>query len=113
MGQVLLASLPPDQFENYAGHVKLVERTERTITSIAKLRKVIEHVREAGYAVLDQELEVGLRSIAVPVRDTRGKVVAAVNVSAHASRASLADMKVRFLPTLKKCAVGIGNLLAG
>ena len=113
MGQVLLAHLSEDQLANYLARVQLVERTERTITSIPKLRRVLEQVREAGFAVLDQELEVGLRSIAVPVRDARGTVVAAVNVSAHASRATLNDMKVRFLPLLRKCANGVASMLVG
>jgi IclR family pca regulon transcriptional regulator len=75
------------------------------------LRKVIEQVREAGFALLDQELEVGLRSIAVPVHDRRGTVVAAVNIGAHAARVSMEEMEGRFLPVLRECAVGLGNLL--
>ena len=113
MGQVLLAHLPLHALEAYLARVRLVGRTDRTITSATKLRKVLAQVREAGYALLDQELEVGLRSIAVPVRDGRGAVVAAINIGAHASRASLADMATRFLPPLTKCAQGLGSVLLG
>src|SRR5262245_21035877 len=111
MGQVLLAHLPEPALEAYFSRVQLVERTQRTITSVAKLRKALLQVRSAGYAILDQELEVGLRSISVPVRDSRGSVVAAINVSTHASRASLDEMKTQFLPHLQRCAAGLSNVL--
>jgi IclR family transcriptional regulator, pca regulon regulatory protein len=113
MGQVLLANLPAEALEDYLARVRLVERTDRTITSVPKLRKALAQVRDAGFAMLDQELEVGLRSIAVPVRDGRGCVVAAINVGAHASRVSLEEMQAQFLPPLKKCAHGLGNILLG
>jgi IclR family pca regulon transcriptional regulator len=71
---------------------------------VAKLRKVLAQVHGAGYAMLDQELEVGLRSIAVPVRDMRGTVVAAINIGTHASRVTPEEMKSRFLPLLSECA---------
>jgi IclR family transcriptional regulator, pca regulon regulatory protein len=113
MGQVLLAHLPPEALEEYLARVQLVERTDKTITSVAKLRKVLAQVRSTGHAVLDQELEVGLRSIAVPVRDRRGAVVAAINVGTHASRATVHEMESRFLPALTRCAGGLGELLLG
>ena len=111
MGQVLLAHLPAAQLEEYLGRVRLVERTSRTVTSVPKLRKALAKVHEAGYALLDQELEVGLRSIAVPVRDGRGTVVAAINIGTHASRVSLEDVQSRFLPLLRKCSLGLSALL--
>jgi len=111
MGQVLLAHLPAAALEQYLGRVRLVERTSRTITTVPKLRKVLARVHEAGFALLDQELEVGLRSIAVPVRDGRGAAVAAINISTHASRVALEDMQSRFLPLLTKCSSGLGALL--
>jgi IclR family pca regulon transcriptional regulator len=111
MGQVLLAHLPADALESYLKRARLVERTNRTITTVPKLRKALAEVRGAGYTVLDQELEVGLRSISVPVRDGRGTVVAAINVGTHASRASLDDMRRRFLPPLLNCAQGLGIVL--
>lgn len=113
MGQVLLANLSAEALEDYLARVRLVERTGRTITSVPKLRKALDHVRDAGFAMLDQELEVGLRSIAVPVRDSRGSVVAAINVGTHSSRVSLEEMQARFLPSLTKCANGLGNILLG
>ena len=111
MGQVLLAGLATTALDDYLARVRLVGRTERTVTSASRLRKAIERVREAGFALLDQELEVGLRSIAVPVHDRRGTVVAAINIGTHASRVSLQEMEERFLPVLRECAGGLGNLL--
>jgi IclR family pca regulon transcriptional regulator len=111
MGQVLLAQLAPTALEAYLERVRLVARTERTVTSVAKLRKLLKAVRESGHALLDQELEVGLRSIAVPVRDARGNVVAAMNVSTHAARVSLDEMHRRFLPVLSEGARNLGAVL--
>jgi IclR family pca regulon transcriptional regulator len=111
MGQVLLAHLPDSQIDDYLGRVRLVQRTNRTVTSPAKLMKILVGVRRTGYALLDQELEVGLRSIAVAVRDGRGTVTAAVNVSTHASRVSLEEMKDRFLPLLNRCAADLGSVM--
>ena len=111
MGQVMLAQLAPAALEAYLERVRLVARTERTVTSVPKLRKLLKAVRESGHALLDQELEVGLRSIAVPVRDARGNVVAAMNVSTHAARVSLDEMHRRFLPVLSEGARSLGAVL--
>ena len=111
MGQVLLAQLPPTALEDYLARVKLVERTGQTITSVSKLRKVLAQTREAGFAMIDQELEVGLRSIAVPIRDLRGTVIAAINVGAHAARVTLDEMRSKFLPALQACSSELGRLL--
>jgi len=111
MGQVLLAELAPEAMEAYLDRVRLIARTDRTITTTQKLRKLLKGVHEDGHALLDQELEVGLRSIAVPVRDARGAVVAAMNVSTHASRVSLEEMQSRFLPVLERGARSLGTVL--
>jgi len=111
MGHVLLAQLPAAALDAYIERVALVARTERTVTTATKLRKQLKAAREAGHALLDQELEVGLRSIAVPVRDSRGNVVAAMNVSTHAARVSLAEMRRRFLPVLSESARSLGAVL--
>ncbi|MEO8057672.1 MAG: IclR family transcriptional regulator C-terminal domain-containing protein [Burkholderiales bacterium] len=113
MGHVLLAHLPAPDLEAYLARVRLVARTDRTTTSVSKLRKLLRSVREADHALLDQELEVGLRSIAVPVRDARGTVVAAMNVSTHASRATMDEMRQRFLPVLLDGAGQLGAVRLG
>jgi IclR family transcriptional regulator, pca regulon regulatory protein len=113
MGQVLLAQLQPDALAAYLERVQLVARTARTTTSAAKLRKRLKAVREADHALLDQELEVGLRSVAVPVRDARGTVIAAMNVSTHASHVAIDEMQQRFLPVLTQAARGLSTVLLG
>lgn len=111
MGRVLLAHLPPPELRAYLGRTKLRPLTERTIASREKLLQVLEAVRRNGYAIVDQELEIGLRSIAVPVRDTSGKVVAAMNVGTQAARVPLRDMEARILPRLQSAAAELGALL--
>jgi IclR family pca regulon transcriptional regulator len=81
MGRVLLAFLPPEELRAYLERVELRPLTPRTITSQSELEAALATVREQGWATVDQELEAGLRSVAVPVRGRDGSVVAALNVS--------------------------------
>ena len=111
MGRVLLANLPPANLKNYLAEVKLKPLTERTITSKERLLQILEDVREKGYAIVDQELEIGLRSIAVPVKDGQSRVVAAMNVGAQAIRISTRDMETMALPHLRAAAQELGMLL--
>jgi IclR family pca regulon transcriptional regulator len=107
MGRVLLAGLPDDEVDAKLARADLRKLTARTITSVDDLRDEIERVRRQGYAIVDEELEAGLRSIAAPVRDAAGAVSAAVNLSAQASRTTVADMKRRLLPRLRDTAAAI------
>ncbi len=111
MGRVLLAFLPPDQLEQYLAKVELVPRTTRTIVAVDRLRLALRNVRRTGYALVDQELEVGLRSLAVPVFTPSGKVVATVNLSGHAPRMPVYEMQTRFLPHLRTAANELGAFL--
>lgn len=111
MGRVLLAHLRHEQLDAYLAHVVLMPHTNRTVVSVPKLRQLVETARRNGYAIVDQELEVGLRSIAVPIRDTAGSVIAALNVGCHAQRISIREMQTMFLPQLRKAALEIGALL--
>ncbi|HEY0772716.1 MAG TPA: IclR family transcriptional regulator [Nocardioidaceae bacterium] len=104
MGRVLLAGLPEDKLEEYLAGVHLDQLTERTVTSAEDLRAVLDEVRREGYALVDQELEAGLRSLAAPVRDKRGRVIAAVNISSHVSRLSREKATREFLPLLLEAA---------
>ncbi len=104
MGRVLLANLPPNELENLLPRIEFTRYTERTVNSIEKLRLALAIVRKEGYAIIDQELEIGLRSMAVPVQNAAGKVVAAINVGAHGQRVSVLDMQTRFLPYLRAAA---------
>lgn len=107
MGRVLLAGLSADELEAYLAAVSLAPLTARTLTSVEALRAEVVKVRAQGWALVNQELEEGLRALAAPVRDRGGRVVAAVNVSAHASRTSLEAMRRDLLPALLKTAARI------
>jgi IclR family transcriptional regulator, pca regulon regulatory protein len=107
MGRVLLAGLPDDELASYLDGVVLDRLTTRTISSTAALRTEIQRVRAQGWAMVDQELEEGLRAVAAPIRDRAGRTVAAVNVSAHASRTSLESMRRDVVPPLLAAAARI------
>jgi IclR family transcriptional regulator, pca regulon regulatory protein len=104
MGRVLLAYLPTEQLEQYLAKAALTPHTTRTITSVEKLRLALRNVRRNGYALVDQEYEVGLRSLAVPVYATSGRVVATLNLSGNAPRISVLEMQSRFLNHLRNAA---------
>jgi len=100
MGRVLLAGLPPQQLEEYLSRVRLQRLTSRTVSSVASLRAELARVRAQGWAIVNQELEEGLRAVAAPIRDRRERVIAAVNISTQASRTSLETMRRELLPPL-------------
>jgi IclR family transcriptional regulator, pca regulon regulatory protein len=104
MGRILLAYLPAEQQEQYLAKVNLIPHTTRTITSVEKLRLALRNIRRNGYAICDQEYEVGLRSIAVPVYSSSGRVVATLNLSGNAPRLSVLEMQNRFLTPLRNAA---------
>jgi IclR family transcriptional regulator, pca regulon regulatory protein len=107
MGRVLLAALPPDQLDAYLDTASLAPLTERTIVDRDRLRAEVERTRTRGWCLVDQELEDGVRSIAVAVHDAAGVVAAAVNTSAHATRVPLTTLQRSFLPKLRDCAAAI------
>ncbi len=104
MGRVLLAALTPAELEQYLAEAAFDAFTERTVTDPERLREIIAEVRRDGYSIIDQELEDGLRAIAVPIHDSSGAVTAALNVSAHANRLSPDAMRARLLPALLETA---------
>lgn len=104
MGRVLLAGLSEDELERYLAEAEREPFTSRTQTDPGRLREVIREVRRQGYAIVDQELEEGLRAIAAPIHGAGDAVIAAINVSAHASRVSLAAMRAELLPALLETA---------
>lgn len=107
MGRVLLASLPGPELAAYLDRVRLEPLTKRTVTDPAVLRTILAEIGAQGYALVDQELEDGLRSVAVPIRDGNGRVVAALNMSTHASRATLDFLRRRVLGALTATAAKI------
>jgi IclR family pca regulon transcriptional regulator len=104
MGRVLMADLPAEKLDEFLARVEFKPYTVRTVVNAEKLRQILRLVQRNGYCIVDQELESGLRSMAVPIRDSAARVVAALNVGAHAQRVSIQDLQVRFLPHLKSAA---------
>jgi IclR family pca regulon transcriptional regulator len=111
MGRILLATLPEEALDAYLKQTELKRFTERTITAVEKLRQVLRLVSRNGYSIVDQELELGLRSMAVPIQNPNGKIVAALNVGAHAQRVSIQEMQSKFLPRLRAAAQELSMLL--
>ena len=111
MGRVLLANLPPAELESFFERVQLTRHTSRTIVTAEKLRQALRLVARNGYSLVDQELEIGLRSMAVPIENPSGKVVAALNVGAHAQRLSIQELQNKFLPQLRATARELSMLL--
>lgn len=112
MGRVLLAALPEDARAAWLCGAPFSARTPFTHTSAADLGAEIAAVAAQGYALVDQELELGLRSIAVPVRDPEGRVVAALNVGSAASRAEPSDLVRSVLPPLQAAAEALREAAA-
>jgi IclR family pca regulon transcriptional regulator len=110
MGRVLLAQLSPQEIDAYLDRTKRIQYTARTIVSRDGLLSTLESVRTNGYALIDQELEIGLRSIAVPIHGADGRAIAALNVGVQAARISIAEMESRILPALREGAQELGLL---
>jgi IclR family pca regulon transcriptional regulator len=111
MGRVLLADLPAGELDQFLAETRLERYTSSTIADPALLRRKLDEVRAHGWALVDEELEIGLRSIAAPIRRADGRAVAALNVSAAAPRVSLEELRERFLPMLLETAGLISDSL--
>ena len=109
MGRVLLSDLPPVELRTFLSSARIVAHTPKSITNPAELEREITHAARQGFAIIDEELEIGLRSIAVPVRDRSRKIVAAINISTQSSRFSPEQMETLILPPLKNAAHAIEN----
>lgn len=112
MGRVLLAGLTDAQLDEFLGGLVITGLTPHSIIDIDALRSEIRTVRSQGYALLDQELEEGIRSVAAPLRDRRGRTLAAVNVGTHAARVTLKELRGVILPDLLSTARSIETQLA-
>jgi IclR family pca regulon transcriptional regulator len=104
MGRVLLAGLGPADLADYLRRAAFPRHTDRTVTDPVELRAAVERARRQGYALVDQELEEGLRSAAAPIRGADGEVLAALNISVHASRTSMAQLEGELVPALLETA---------
>lgn len=104
MGRVLLAQLPEAELDAYLERLTLERYTDKTYTSKSELKKCIHKARQQGYAIADQELDSGLRSLAVPAFDANGKLLGAINISTNASRIDLETLLKQYLPLLQSKA---------
>ncbi len=111
LGQALLASLSEEELNAYCRGVRWHAYTAHTLASEAALRSRLELVRRQQFALVDGELEVGLRSVAVAVRGASGAVVAAMNASAQSQRVPTSELRERFLPLLRERATELSLLL--
>jgi IclR family transcriptional regulator, pca regulon regulatory protein len=107
MGRVLLAGLDADSLDERLGRIRIEPLTPTTAPDVDALRERIDVAREAGWAAVDQELEQGVRSVAVPIRDASGVVAAALNVSVHATRMTMQALRRNVVPKLLKTAEAI------
>jgi IclR family pca regulon transcriptional regulator len=111
-GKVLLASLSPEKLANYFAKAKLEAVTERTVTDRAVLTRQIDAARRDGYAIAEEEIAAGVSSIAVPVHDGSGRVVASLNLSSHMHEATAAELVSRHLDTLRAASQWISAEVA-
>ena len=100
LGRVLLAVSAPGAVKKYLKSVELVPLTPKTKHTAQELRQIIDEVRDNGFSVVDEELALGLRSVAVPVFNARGEPVTSINISVAAVRMTVPDILERFLPVL-------------
>lgn len=110
-GRVLLAAQPKETWAGMIQNIELTKMTDRTVTDRVEFRRVLEDVREKGWSLVDQELEKGLMSIAVPIRNSAGAVVGAINVGVPTVRMTAEEMVELILPKLKETVGNIANAL--
>lgn len=111
MGRVMLASLPDADVRKILKENPLRKRTPRTVTSSERILQLIRRARQDGFAIVDQEIEIGLRSIAVPLLDSRGRTVAALNVGVAAVQDSADELEVLYLDKLRAVQAALRPLL--
>ncbi|MDB5555135.1 MAG: IclR family transcriptional regulator [Rhizobium sp.] len=107
MGRVLLSDLPTPELRAFLKSARIKAHTPKSITRLEELENEIGQVAQQGFAVIDEELEIGLRSIAVPIRDRTRRIVAAINISTQSSRFIPAEMEQEILPHLQAAAQSI------
>jgi IclR family transcriptional regulator, pca regulon regulatory protein len=112
LGRALLAALPDEEIAGIWERSDRSEPTARTVEHLDDLLAHLRTVRERGFALVDQELEMGVRSVAAPLHDTTGRTIAAVNISTHVSRTSKSELRQRFVPALLRTTREIDHALA-
>jgi IclR family pca regulon transcriptional regulator len=112
MGRMLLSQLPDESLNTILKEIELEPNTPYSVTDKMDLHKLIIQARKDGFAIIDQELELGLRSVAAPVRNGFGVVLFAINISCHSSTYNLAQMQETLLPALLACTRAIEKELS-
>jgi len=112
LGRVLLAALPEPQARALVERSDLAPRTALSLTDPEEIMARVAQARRDGFAIIDQEIEIGLRSIAVPLIDARGRVVAALNIGMAATHASAAMLAETYLPEMRRVQSGLERVLA-
>ncbi|MDM9625144.1 IclR family transcriptional regulator C-terminal domain-containing protein [Rhizobium sp. S152] len=111
MGRVLLAAIPSERALELLSAEPLAQRTSRTQTDVGELQRILQDVKAAGYASIDQEVEIGLRSVAVPLVGARGQTLAALNVGLAATEEPMQAMVSRYLPALLRIKAELSGIL--
>ena len=111
MGRVILASLPEDEARALVESCDLSPKTPFSMTDAELIMKELRAVRDQGYALIDQEVELGLRSIAVPIFNHRNVVQAALNVAVAAVQPQASDLIETYLPDLLRVQSGLARVL--
>ncbi|HEX3505208.1 MAG TPA: IclR family transcriptional regulator C-terminal domain-containing protein [Xanthobacteraceae bacterium] len=111
LGRVLLAALDDRELDKFLAQLKPEKITKLTVTDKTRLRKIILEVRKSGYAVADQEVEIGFRSLAIPLKKRDDRVIAALNIGVHSERTPLKAMHGQFFQSLQAMADELQQLL--
>jgi IclR family pca regulon transcriptional regulator len=111
IGRVLLSGLSDEALEQVLADIKPLQHTPKTITAKGKIRDAIREARRVGWSMVDEELEIGLRSVSAPIRSRSGQIIAAVNVCGPSSRVSTDDMRNRFVPEILEAADRMSGLV--
>ncbi|MCC6870104.1 MAG: helix-turn-helix domain-containing protein [Burkholderiales bacterium] len=111
IGRVMLAHLLPAELDRYLADLRPIPYTEHTTTDIGELRAILARVRETGFAYASQQMELRLCTLAVPVHDTSGQVVAGINVILQHRLVPMEEMSARFLVPLQQAALELGSAL--
>jgi IclR family pca regulon transcriptional regulator len=110
MGRILLAGMEPAQRQEYFSRVSPTPLTPQTVTEPQQLARILDGVAKCGFAIVDQELENGLRSASVPILSRSGQVIAALNVGTAAARIPMEQLRSSFVPALQRCATTIAAM---
>jgi len=113
MGRVLLAALSEKELDAFLSKAELASFTRYTIIDKDELRSVLDRVRRDNYCLVDEELEIDLRTLAIPIHNAAGRVIAAMNVGARASQTTAAQMLDTFLRVMREAAANMRPLLVG